>query len=418
MMKAMPQDAYFTEMFAQLSAIGRLQDGGTNRMALTGEDIEQRQWFKERLEDAGAVVHVDPIGNIFGVFKWMRDASCVLIGSHLDSQEHGGIFDGAYGVVAALAVGRRINGLVSEGKLHPKHNLAVVSWTNEEGARFEPSIMGSRVYTGELSMEEALRSRDLQDTSMHDALLESGWAGSESAPSAVAYAEIHVEQGTQLIESRSNIGMVTGNWAAVKMDVSIEGEQSHTGATAMADRRDALFATALLICETRNLVEEYPEDALRSSATKLRTFPHSPNIVSSHCTIHIEVRSECLSTALEAAEKLQSRFVNIERRSATTVTLLHREVRESMHYWNPGLAIAEESAVESGSAAMRMKTVSGHDSVALNAVMPTIMLFVPSEGGYAHSPKELTSGSDQQQGVRMLGAVTARLVTMSSFEEV
>ena len=160
----------FATLFAESMAIGRKPNGGTDRMALTPDDCAHREWFVGQLHAAGAEVRVDAAGNIFGLFTWDDDAPYILCGSHLDSQENGGVYDGAYGVVAALCAARAVDDAVRVGQLAPKANLAVVDWTNEEGARFEPSLMGSRVFTGALRLSDVEQAQDLDGVRFGDAL--------------------------------------------------------------------------------------------------------------------------------------------------------------------------------------------------------------------------------------------------------
>lgn len=404
-------DKEYQQLFAAESNIGRLPNGGTNRMALTEDDDEQRRWFIGRLQASGARIVVDQVGNIFGLFEWNNDNVYVIAGSHLDSQENGGLFDGAYGVIAALAAAAQIQRSVRVGAVHPHFNLAIVAWTNEEGARFEPSIMGSRVFTGALSYDDIADSVDEHGVRFGDEIEARGWKGSgDWHPQVQSYVEIHVEQGVHLKEASCDIGIVTGNWAAVKIDMKVEGEQSHTGATEMSRRKDALYGASLVVCEARELADLYPDDAVHTSVTKMRTFPHSPNIVTSLCTFHVEIRSEYYETAREAEISFMNRCEELSRRGNVSIAATHVERRDSMRYWEPGLGIAHQVAQEEGLSCMQMKTISGHDSVAMNAICPTIMLFAPSNGGYAHSPRESTDQDAQIKGVHELFGVICKLL--------
>lgn len=404
-------DEDYCNLFEDECANGRLDNGGTNRMALTADDDLQRNWFIRQLSESGMHTLVDGIGNIYGRYEWIEGAPFVLAGSHLDSQENGGLYDGAYGVVCALAAARHIARLNDRGCWTPKKNLAVVSWTNEEGARFEPSIMGSRVFTKALDIETVLESKDEHGVRLGDELVRLGWNGPDEWIEPVdAYAEIHVEQGSCLERTGTNIGVVVGNWAAVKIDVAVEGEQSHTGATPMPERRDALYAAALVIVETRKVADSYPDDQVHTSVTKLRTFPHSPNIVTSKANFHIEVRSASYATAIEASEKLIASFERLASVSGTAIRTMNMETRENMSYWRPGWDLSEHVADVLGLSHSRIKTISGHDSVAMNAKYPTVMLFAPSAGGYAHSPKEYTDPEAQIKGMHELTGVLMQLL--------
>ena len=394
----------FSELFAESMAIGRKPNGGTDRMALTPDDCAHRTWLVKQLREAGAKVRVDAVGNIFGLFTWVDGAPYVLCGSHLDSQENGGVYDGAYGVVAALAAAQTLDARVRSGALTPAVNLAVVDWTNEEGARFEPSLMGSRVFTGALQLRDVEQAQDLSGVRFGDAMRKSGWQGTDTPPQAAAYFELHVEQGPGLETAGVSIGAVTGNWSAVKMDVRISGEQSHTGSTPMRLRKDALYGMALLTVAARTLANDFARRGieLRTSVTKVRLFPHSPNIVTSKCQLHLEVRAENEADARAAADELAASFPTFEAQAGVEIVVTNTEVRQAMAFPESGVSLVERAAAACGLSCMRTKTVCGHDAVALAAAVPSVLLFVPSTGSGAHAPTEFTKPEDLANGVRVL----------------
>lgn len=201
-----------------------------------------------------------------------------------------------------------------------------------------------------------------------------------------------------------NIGAVTGNWAAVKMDVRILGEQSHTGSTPMALRKDALYGMALLTVTARELADEHERRGteLRTSVTKVQLFPHSPNIVTSECRLHLEVRAESEEDARAASKQLTARFAEIEAASGTRIEVTGTEVRPSMTFPESGVSLVEGAAATCELTCMRTKTVCGHDAVALAAHVPTALMFVPSVGSHAHAPSEFTKPDDLANGVRVL----------------
>lgn len=392
----------FATLFAKSMAIGRKPNGGTDRMALTPDDCAHRAWLVEQLHAAGTEVRVDAVGNIYGLFTWNDDAPYILCGSHLDSQENGGVYDGAYGVIAALCAARAVDEAVRVSQLAPKANLAVVDWTNEEGARFEPSLMGSRVFTGALRLSDVEQAQDLDGVRFGDALRKGGWQGADEPPRAATYLELHVEQGPVLEAAGASIGAVTGNWAAVKMDVRILGEQSHTGSTPMSLRKDALYGMALLTVAARELADEHERRGieLRTSVTKVQLFPRSPNIVTSECRLHLEIRAELKEDARAASQRMTARFAEIEAASGTRIEVTGTEVRPSMAFPESGVRVIEEAAQAAGLSLVRTKTVCGHDAVALAAHIPTALMFVPSVGSHAHAPNEFTKPEDLANGVR------------------
>ncbi|AOT05809.1 M20 family metallo-hydrolase [Arthrobacter sp. U41] len=397
--------------FTALSEIGATSGGGMHRLCATSIDGVARDWLRGRLEAAGARVHVDEIGNVFGLFEFVPSAPYVLTGSHIDSQPTGGKYDGAYGVVASLVAAAGIAEGVHRGEIVPRRNLAVVAWTNEEGARFQPSLMGSSVFTGALALDKALLVTDPAGISVGEALEAIGYRG--IAPLDVpieAYAEIHVEQSSSLERNGIDVAAVTASWAAYKYNLEILGEQSHTGATPMAERRDALLGAALVIAGVRTMTDSRPEGLLHSSVTELRTYPESPNVVTSHATMHVEIRS----ADYDALAPAEAEFLELIESAATAASvdikiqqLWHRE---PARYWEPSERISHAAAARADLSSMSLLTVSGHDSIALNKIAPTVMLFVPSAGGYAHSEREFTEPDDLCNGVKLLHEVLVDLL--------
>jgi N-carbamoyl-L-amino-acid hydrolase len=404
----------FLKSFEELSSIGATAEGGVDRQAASEEDGLAREWLRARLIEYGATITVDSVGNLFGLFLWTDDAPFILTGSHLDSQPSGGRFDGAYGVLASLAAAQRLNFEVQSGVSAPRYNLAVVDWTNEEGARFQPSVMGSSVFVGSLPLGEALASRDTSGDTLQKALQRIGFLGPEAGAKAtisitdvVAYAEIHVEQGNRLETTGANIGVVTGSWAAYKYDLRLTGEQSHTGATPMADRRDALLAAATVILGVNALTHGIPD--FHTSVTELDAGPKSPNVVACLASMHVELRAPTLAVLEGAEVQLLQLMASVESELAVAVSITRQWHRAPAIYWPAGVVLAKDCADRAGLSCQFLETISGHDSIALNSVVPTVMLFTPSSGGWAHNSKELTLDPDLNNGVDMLTEVLRAL---------
>jgi N-carbamoyl-L-amino-acid hydrolase len=398
--------------FHELSRIGANALGGVERQAATAADGAARRWLTAALVRAGATIHIDQVGNVFGFFEWVAGAPYVLTGSHLDSQPNGGRFDGAYGVLASLDAARHLSDDVTTGAWAPTWNLAVVDWTNEEGARFQPSVMGSSVFTGGLAREVALGAEDSQNVTVRQALTAIGFLG--EAPTGrdfLAYAEIHVEQGSRLTAQQTELGIVTGSWAAFKYDLEFTGEQSHTGATPMAQRKDALLAAALVISGVHALAADAGD--FHASVTELEAYPKSPNVVTARTRMHVELRAPDMQVLWE----LEARFLELlrtaHRETAVTNVIVRNWHREAAAYWPEGIELARRAASAVGLRTSEMATISGHDSIALNSVMPTVMLFTPSAGGWAHNVNELTEEADMLNGLIMITQVLRDLCTLS-----
>jgi len=395
----------------EVSAFGRTAGGGVTRLAASREDGQARDWLRARLAEAGARVLIDAVGNMYGVFPWAGpDAPFVFAGSHLDSQPAGGRYDGAYGVVAALEAARAIARTTARGGPKPTRNLAVVNWTNEEGARFAPSTLGSAVYAGLVETEFALARADGTGITLGSALEDIGYRGGDAPPrSLAAYLELHIEQGPELEREGKTIGVVEGNWGTVKYVVEIVGEAAHTGPTAMARRRDALLPAAELILFARGLSDQ-TGGALLSSVGRLDVHPNSTNVVPGHVRLYAEFRDADANRLEDTRARFEARARALSTPSVSVA--LTRTVDRPAGAFDPALrALIEREAHGAGYATHRLATVAGHDSIPLRAVAPSAMIFVPSVGGVSHNETEFTPPEDLAAGADVLTRVLTRLMT-------
>ena len=399
--------------FAALSRIGATEHGGVDREAATPADGAARRWLLEWFDRYGLGTAVDPVGNMYGLVEWLPGAPFVLVGSHLDSQPTAGRFDGAYGVLAAVHAVAVAREAVSAGALVPRANLAVVNWFNEEGSRFSPSLMGSGVYTGKLDLAATLAVTDRDGVGVGEALADIGFNGSDPMPPAAAYAEIHIEQGRVLQDTGTTIGVVTSNWAARKYTVTVRGEQSHTGATHLADRRDALVGASRLVLAVRELAERFGRDQLLGSVGRFTVRPNSPVVVPAEVTLAVDLRSADPDVLGKAHELFLAEVDAVTAAGEVSAHVDAMSARPSSRYPSSGIELAEAAARRAGLPTRRMVTMAGHDSVNLNDVVPTVMLFVPSDQGISHSEAEHTEDADLLAGVRVLTEVTTALLTAS-----
>jgi N-carbamoyl-L-amino-acid hydrolase len=400
--------AAFEALFRQSSAIGATPAGGLHRLSASVEDGQVRDLFCAWLTEHGFAVHVDAVGNIFGLITFDPAAPFILCGSHLDSQPSAGRFDGIYGVLAgAVAIASLARQMRERGET-PACNLAVVNWTNEEGARFQPSLIGSSVFTGAMGLDEAWACRDGDGVTLKDALRAIGYLGDRRVELAVAgYVEIHVEQGPQLESQGLAIGVVRETWAALKNRVRFDGEQNHTGPTPMAARRDALLAAAHAITAVRAEVELHGL-ALHSSVGRLEIYPNSPNVVPSKVTALIEYRSQDVALLAAAGERLHALLDAIAVKTNTGFEIESSVLREPTQL-HPGFAdLAYRVGQELGLPIGNSVTVSGHDAISLNRKYPACLVFIPSSNGVSHNEAEYTRDEDMRHGVRMLTALLYR----------
>ena len=404
-------DAAFLTDFHFVATIGATENNGVDRQALTPEDKQTRDWMRQWAADNGFEIRVDAIGNMFACLEFVPGAPYVLIGSHLDSQPLGGRFDGAYGVIAALFAALRVKEDVAESGLIPRFNLAAVNWFNEEGGRFAPSIMGSSVYAGLFDLDETLAITDLEGTSVAEALEAIGYDGTDTPPEAITYAEIHIEQGRILEREATDIGIVESSWYTQKLDIDVLGEQSHTGATAMADRHDALVAAAKVVLAVAEVVNEFDEEALVSSVGQHVVEPNSPIVVPRRVHMVADLRSSDPTIVQAARDVLRRQIAEIARDHDITIEVEDFDIRDKRHFPVEGVELAEKAVANEGLSIRRLETMAGHDSVAVNHRVPAGMMFVPSVDGVSHCEREFTTDEDMLRGVRVLTSVASELVS-------
>lgn len=398
----------FIHDFRTMDQFGATPTGGVDRQAASEADIAQRRWFTRLLEEGGLRVEYDRIGNQFGLLELNPGAPYVLVGSHMDSQPTAGRYDGSFGVLAAAHAAFRIAADWAANDIVPTYNLAVVNWFNEEGSRFAPSMMGSSVFTGVLPLETALATKDRNGTSVADAMGPTGFLADNDGPPAAFCAEIHIEQGRLLEDAKTTIGLVTASWAASKYVVTIEGDQAHSGATVMEDRRDALYGASLLVVFARQLADRFP-GKLHTAVGQLDVYPNSPVVVPSRVQLLLDLRCADESVLAEANHLLREEFAVIE--DAAKV-----EIRQKLsHEWgiNPyqqeGVELARASASRLGYSHSEILTVAGHDSINMKEIVPTVMLFVPSVDGVSHNEGEYTHDKDVIAGLDVLTDVVRQL---------
>lgn len=401
--RASQQDlATFDALFRACARIGATPSGGVHRLAATAADGAVRDRFCAWLRAEQFEVRIDPVGNIFGLMTLVPGAPYVLCGSHLDSQPNAGRFDGAYGVTAgAVAVASLARQLRARNE-PPMFNLAVVNWTNEEGARFQPSLMGSAVFTGAMPLEQAWTSQDAEGITLKQALQQIGYVGEamEALPVA-AYIELHVEQGPHLEQHGSKIGVVEETWAALKWQVHFQGEQNHTGPSLMAVRRDALLAAAQTIIAVRAQADKH-NLKIHSSVGRLEISPNSPNVVAAEARLHIEFRSADEQLLHETGEAFQSLLQQIATTTGTTVSIDSAQFRPRRQLAAPLAALAWQSCNLLDIAALKTRSVAGHDAISMSYHCPSSLLFIPSANGLSHNEAEFTTDEDMHHGVAVL----------------
>ena len=383
-----------------MARIGATERGGCNRQALTDEDREGRDLFVSWCQQIGCDVKIDEVGNIFARREGAEPgAPPVIAGSHLDTQPTGGRFDGVYGVLAGLEVLRT---LVDAGHV-TRAPLEVVAWTNEEGARFAPAMLGSGVWAGHFDRDEVYDIRDKAGLSFREELERIGYLGGEPAKARELRAafEVHIEQGPILEAEELQIGVLTGVQGARWYDLVIEGEPVHAGPTPMEQRRDPFMAALPLLEYCYQLAADNAPWG-RATFGDIRAEPGSRNTVPERLVVNIDLRHPDREVLDDMDRRFQTRVQEVcsERNLSGRVDeLWHMPVTE----FDPDCVDAVRRATRSlGYSHMEMVSGAGHDSLYLAQVAPTGMIFVPCEEGISHNEAENAKPEDLEAGCNVL----------------
>jgi N-carbamoyl-L-amino-acid hydrolase len=381
-----------------LAKIGATPKGGVKRLTLTEEDRRARDLFGQWAREAGLAVEVDGIGNIFAR-RAGADPSLppVAMGSHLDSQPSGGKFDGAYGVMAGLEVLRSLN----DAGVRTRAPMEVVSWTNEEGSRFTPVLMGSGVFCGTFTLEHVRAQKDLDGVTVGEALERIGYAGAARPHRLGAYFEAHIEQGPVLENEGKTIGVVLGALGQRWYDVTVTGQDAHAGPTPMELRRDALIGASRLVLEVNRIARAFPDYA-RGTVGFLQVKPNSRNVIPGEVRTSVDFRNARASTLDAMCEELARAAKAIEAECRVTI-----ELRENVYFKPCEFAPALVGHVRAAAAALGhphrdIVSGAGHDAVSIARVAPAAMVFVPCAGGISHNEIESATPADLAAGCDVL----------------
>lgn len=402
---AVDMDALTARLDA-LVAVNPLPPFGACRLALSDEDRAGRDLFCRWAEEAGLTVAVDAIGNIFATLAGERaDLSPVMSGSHLDTVATGGRLDGALGVVAALGVAEAM----ARAGTRPPRGLVVAAFTGEEGARFAPDMLGSLVWAGDLSLEEARAIRGVDGAALGDELDRIGYAG-DLAPGAIrphAFVELHVEQGPILDAEGVAIGVVEGVQGISWREVTFAGEANHAGATPMRMRHDAGYAAGALAAALRELTREV--DGLLATCGRIELVPNLINVIPERAVATVDLRHPDEASLAAAEAALERRLADIAAAAGVTATW-RPLARFAPVVFDAGVvAMVEEAAAGRGLSHRRLVSGAGHDAQMAQRVAPSAMIFAPSIGGISHNPAEATREEDLAAAVTVLADVLQRL---------
>ncbi len=394
----------------ETAAFGGTPKGGIKRLTVSDEDKRVRDWFKAKCEKLGCRVEVDEVGNMFATRPGKRnDMAPIAMGSHLDTQPTGGKFDGVLGVLGALEVMRTLVDMGYESNAP----LMIVNWTNEEGSRFAPAMLCSGVYAGVFTPDYAYSREDRQGIKLGDELQRIGYRGEHKA-GAIKFSamfELHIEQGPILEAEGKMIGVVTGVQGMRWYEVTVRGQESHTGATPMGLRKNALLAAARMIEAIHQVgMANLPGVA---SVGLIENRPNSRNVVPGEVFFTVDLRHPDDAVLDRMERDYQAALPKI-------ATDLDVELEEKRIWNSPAvrfapelIACVREGVGKAGYTSRDMASGAGHDAAYISRVAPTTMIFVPCLGGISHNEAESTTLEECGAGTQvLLNAVLAHDATL------
>lgn len=388
----------------ELGAIGHdAALGGRTRIALTDEEKAGRDLLVRWMRELEMDVRVDQIGNIFGVLHAAHPegmAQPLMMGSHIDTVRNAGALDGCYGVLAGLAVVRAYR----QAGLRPARAIVVAAFTNEEGVRYQPDMMGSLVYAGGMDVQAALHTVGTDGTRLGDELARIGYAG-DMAPGAIVpreYIELHIEQGPVLEAEGKLIGVVESLQGISWQKITINGVANHAGTTPTRLRHDAGYAAAACVAFLREQVVGAAPETTLATVGSLRLEPDLINVIPRRATFTVDLRDPD-EQRLQAAERRLADFLaTLAEREGVTVET-EQLVRFEPVVFDAALAARIQAAAERrGLPHRRMTSGAGHDAQMLARIAPSAMIFVPSRGGISHNPREHTDDDQLALGAQVL----------------
>lgn len=391
-----------------LADIGSTGDGGSCRLALTDEDKAGRDLVVSWMRDLDLDVVVDAIGNVFGTWNVGAGAP-VMTGSHIDTVRTGGKYDGNYGVLAGLEVIETCKEL----SITPKRPLSVAIFTDEEGARFAPDMLGSLVYVGGLALEEALDAVSIDGKRLGDELVRIGYAGAAPCPGPAphAFVELHIEQGPVLEAENDAFGAVTGVQGISWQELTIVGQSNHAGTTPMHLRHDPAYVAAMMTVYLREIAERFGGDQV-CTVGKVDLHPNLINVIPARATITLDVRNTDEDTLRDAEHLIDTFCFQIEQDEGVSITKRQLARFEPVTFDERVIALVERRAQEVDTRVRRMPSGAGHDAQMLARICPSAMIFVPSKDGISHNPREHTEPDELVNGANVLFRVMLDLTEM------
>ncbi|MBU9628156.1 Zn-dependent hydrolase [Burkholderia multivorans] len=394
--------AVLLRQLRELGEIGADRElGGRTRIALTDDERAGRDRVVAWMRELDLDVRIDRIGNVFGTLHAGSAAAGrqpLMIGSHIDTVKNAGALDGCYGVLAGLAVARAFR----DARIEPARPITVAAFTNEEGIRYQPDMMGSLVHGGGLSIDDALNTIGIDGTRLGDELARIGYAG-DLEPGAIvphAYLELHIEQGPILEADNVRIGVVENLQGISWQQITVQGNANHAGTTPMHLRHDAGWVAAAIATFLRELAVS--SGTTLATIGMLRIEPNVINVIPRKAVLTVDLRDPDEQRLQQAEQRLADHLEQLAALEGVQIST-ERLARFEPVVFDAALVDAiEKAAARRGFSYRRMTSGAGHDAQMIARIAPAAMIFVPSRGGISHNPREHTDDSQLLDGARLL----------------
>ncbi|MCA8315676.1 Zn-dependent hydrolase [Burkholderia multivorans] len=394
--------AVLLRQLRELGEIGADRElGGRTRIALTDDERAGRDRVVAWMRELDLDVRIDRIGNVFGTLHAGPAAAGrqpLMIGSHIDTVKNAGALDGCYGVLAGLAVARAFR----DARIEPERPITVAAFTNEEGIRYQPDMMGSLVHAGGLSIDDALNTIGIDGTRLGDELARIGYAG-DLEPGAIvphAYLELHIEQGPILEADNVRIGVVENLQGISWQQITVQGNANHAGTTPMHLRHDAGWVAAAIATFLRELAAS--SGTTLATIGMLRIEPNVINVIPRKAVLTVDLRDPDEQRLQQAEQRLADHLEQLAALEGVQIST-ERLARFEPVVFDAALVDAiEKAAARRGFSYRRMTSGAGHDAQMIARIAPAAMIFVPSRGGISHNPREHTDDSQLVDGARLL----------------
>lgn len=399
------------ESIEQFSEFGATANGGVTRLSLSKEDIRARDYFCACCKALGMEIAVDDMGNIYAVLPGKKDFPPIVMGSHLDSVEKGGKFDGVLGVLTALEAIRTLK----ENDLELDIPLMIVNFTNEEGARFDPAMMSSGVISSKFNKDQMLQSLDKNGITFKKALQASGYEGKQEnrLTEALAYIELHIEQGPVLEAKKREIGVVEGVLGMVCYEITITGESNHAGTTPMTMRKDPMIVASQIITYLHEQLGKIDEELVYTFG-RMNVSPNIHTVIPNKVTFTIDSRHQD-PVVMKKVEDILKGLPSKE--SGCHIHPIKLWGRDTVLFDPLICNEVEKSCQNFGYSSHRMFSGAGHDAQYIASFIPSAMIFVPSIDGKSHCEEEETSFEDCAKGADVLLETVLTLQTKLSVGE-